>query len=71
MSKRLTLVLGGVRAGKSAYAQRLAAKGESVLFVATAEAGDADMQARIEAHRESRSPPTGTPLKNPSISWGR
>ncbi|MYD52241.1 MAG: bifunctional adenosylcobinamide kinase/adenosylcobinamide-phosphate guanylyltransferase [Dehalococcoidia bacterium] len=56
MSKRLTLVLGGVRAGKSAYAQRLAAKGESVLFVATAEAGDADMQARIEAHRESRSP---------------
>ena len=54
MSKRLTLVLGGVRAGKSNYAQRLAAKGKRVLFVATAEAGDADMQARIEAHRESR-----------------
>ncbi|MDE2716043.1 MAG: bifunctional adenosylcobinamide kinase/adenosylcobinamide-phosphate guanylyltransferase [Chloroflexota bacterium] len=54
MSKRLTLVLGGVRAGKSTYAQQLAAKGERVLFVATAEAGDADMQARIEAHRESR-----------------
>ena len=54
MSKRLTLILGGVRAGKSSYAQRLAAKGERVLFVATAEAGDADMQARIEAHRESR-----------------
>lgn len=54
MSKRLTLVLGGVRAGKSAYAQRLAAKGERVLFVATAEARDQDMEARIEAHRESR-----------------
>lgn len=54
MSKRLTLVLGGVRAGKSTYAQQLAAKGVLVLFVATAEAGDADMQARIEAHRESR-----------------
>jgi len=54
MSKRLTLVLGGVRAGKSTYAQQLASKGERVLFVASAEAGDADMQARIEAHRESR-----------------
>ncbi len=54
MSRRLTLILGGVRAGKSTYAQRLAASGERVLFVATAEAGDADMQARIEAHRESR-----------------
>ena len=54
MSKRLTLVLGGVRAGKSSYAQRLAAKGKRVLFVATAEAGDAEMQARIETHRESR-----------------
>ncbi len=52
--KRLTLVLGGVRAGKSSYAQRLAASGQRVLFVATAEAGDEEMKARIEAHRESR-----------------
>ena len=64
MSKRLTLVLGGVRAGKSAYAQQLAAKGERVLFLATAEAGDADMQARIEAHRESR-PPNWETLEEP------
>lgn len=56
MSKRLTLVLGGARAGKSTYAQGLASSGERVLFVATAEAGDADMEARIEAHRESRPP---------------
>ena len=54
MSKRLTLVLGGVRAGKSAYAQRLAAQGEHVLFVATAEAGDAEMEARIRTHQASR-----------------
>jgi len=54
VSKRLTLVLGGARAGKSTYAQQLAAGGERVLFVATAEAGDADMEARIAAHRESR-----------------
>ena len=64
MSKRLTLVLGGVRAGKSTYAQQLGAKGERVLFVATAEAGDADMQARIEAHRKSR-PPDWHTLEEP------
>jgi len=54
MSKRLTLILGGVRAGKSSYAQRLAASDERVLFVATAEAGDAEMEARIRAHQASR-----------------
>ena len=54
MSKRLTLVLGGVRAGKSTYAQRLAASGGRVLFVATAEAGDREMKTRIEVHRRSR-----------------
>lgn len=54
MSKQLTLVLGGARAGKSTYAQRLAEGGERVLFVATAEAGDEQMEARIRAHRESR-----------------
>ena len=54
MGKRLTFVLGGVRAGKSSYAQRLASNGKRVLFVATAEAGDQEMAARIQAHRESR-----------------
>ena len=54
MCKRLTLVLGGVRAGKSTHALRLAARKKRVLFVATAQAGDDEMKARIEAHRESR-----------------
>lgn len=54
MSKRLTLVLGGVRAGKSTYDQQLAEQGERVLFVATAEALDEDMTRRIRAHQESR-----------------
>ena len=65
---RLTLVLGGVRAGKSAFAQRLASSGppphRRVLFVATAEAGDAEMAARIEAHRASR-PHLWTTLEAP------
>ncbi|MXW31359.1 MAG: bifunctional adenosylcobinamide kinase/adenosylcobinamide-phosphate guanylyltransferase [Chloroflexi bacterium] len=54
MSKRLTLILGGVRAGKSSYAQQLAIRGKRVLFVATAEAGDAEMEARIRAHQANR-----------------
>ena len=54
MSKSLTLVLGGARAGKSSYAQHLAAGGGRVLFVATAEAEDEEMRARIEAHRLAR-----------------
>ncbi len=54
MSKRLTLVLGGVRAGKSRFAQQLARNGGRVLFVATAEAGDEEMAARIQTHQAER-----------------
>ncbi|MDE2967350.1 MAG: bifunctional adenosylcobinamide kinase/adenosylcobinamide-phosphate guanylyltransferase [Chloroflexota bacterium] len=54
MSKSLTLILGGRRAGKSTYAQQLAERGARVLFVATAEAGDADMAARIRRHQSDR-----------------
>jgi adenosylcobinamide kinase/adenosylcobinamide-phosphate guanylyltransferase len=56
---RLTLLLGGVRSGKSARALTLAQarQGEGrVLFVATAEAHDGEMAARIAAHRRERSP---------------
>jgi adenosylcobinamide kinase/adenosylcobinamide-phosphate guanylyltransferase len=52
---RTVLVLGGVRAGKSAHAvARAEAAGERVAFVATAEAGDAEMAARIARHRAGR-----------------
>lgn len=52
----LTLVLGGVRSGKSDFAQSLAhaLADDDVMFVATAEDGDAEMHRRIERHRRDR-----------------
>ncbi len=54
-----TLVLGGARSGKSAYAQRAAedaarAKKGRLIFVATAEGGDAEMRERIARHQAER-----------------
>ena len=55
MKGRLTLLLGGARSGKSRTAERMAKSlGERVLYVATAEAKDEEMRARIEAHRSKR-----------------
>lgn len=57
-----TLLLGGVRSGKSALAVDLArayaAEGGAVTFIATAPRidGDADLDARIDAHRATRPP---------------
>jgi len=50
------LILGGARSGKSRFAVAGLPARARVTFVATAEAGDADMAARIARHQAERSP---------------
>lgn len=52
---QLTLVLGGARSGKSHFAQTLAeAVNGPVVYIATAQALDAEMQQRVAKHRRER-----------------
>ena len=61
----LVVLTGGARAGKSALALELAGRWDGdVVFVATAEAQDEEMRARIERHRTTR-PPSWTTVEEP------
>ncbi len=54
------LIVGGARSGKSRFAERLAKPFDRVLYLATAEAGDEEMAARIRRHRRNRPGPWQT-----------
>lgn len=61
----LTVLLGGARAGKSALALELAREQSApVVYVATAEAWDEEMAARIAQHRTER-PETWRTVEEP------
>jgi adenosylcobinamide kinase/adenosylcobinamide-phosphate guanylyltransferase len=51
----LTLIIGGASSGKSAFAERMVVRsGLSKVYIATAEAHDDEMVAKIAEHRARR-----------------
>jgi len=63
---KLTLVLGGARSGKSAYAENLAKQsGNKVIYLATAEIRDDAIAERVKLHQDSR-PSEWTTVNTPT-----
>lgn len=60
----VTLVLGGVRSGKSRFALQIALRAVNVTFIATARSSDDEMRRKIERHRAER-PPHWRTLEEP------
>ncbi len=71
MASQLCLVLGGVRSGKSAFAEKLARElARPTLYVATGLSTDAEMEERIRRHQRSR-PADWSTLEEPLDLPGR
>jgi len=52
---KIIFITGGARSGKSSFAEKLASTlGKNVIFLATAEALDKEMAARIKKHKTKR-----------------
>lgn len=69
---QIILVTGGVRSGKSSFAERCAARcaaesGTAVAYIATAQIYDAEMQLRVDLH-QSRRPADWTTYEAPFSS---
>ena len=65
MASQIVLVLGGIRSGKSAFAESLARKlDQPALYLATGQATDQEMAERIRRHQESR-PSSWVTLEEP------
>ena len=57
MEKKIILITGGQRSGKSGYAQRLALQlSENPVYMATSRVWDEEFQKRIERHQRDRGP---------------
>lgn len=54
MTARSTLILGGARSGKTSHALALCEPFPRQIYIATAEAHDEEMAARIAAHKNER-----------------
>lgn len=65
MKGKLVFVTGGIRSGKSAFAEEVTAQlGTAIAYIATAEALDDEMEHRIKLHRERR-PDNWTTVEEP------
>ena len=57
MTRRIILVTGGQRSGKSGYAQRLALElSDCPVYMATSRVWDEEYRKRIERHQRDRGP---------------
>lgn len=67
----ISLVTGGARSGKSAFAERRVGRfGDKIAYVATAQAWDEEMRLRIDLHQRRRPPGWGTfeaPCQAPAV----